>query len=443
MRTIKLIGFLSLVFLSFKSPSHAQQNENRQFTTDTTKLLPLNIYDTSNTYPEELLLLDDKLKKPNLTRIEKSKLLRLKGAAHYELNQIPQAIQAFQEAMYSGGLTDKENRKLGLYIAKLWIILGNYKRGAEILEQWGRDGYVLKPNHVEIIMQAWLQDENYQRALPWAERWYNEAEPKRRKHYDLMNFIYNNLRQSEKQIEIIKAMKERWPDDKVLWDSLASLYANNGQEREAFEVGREYYLTGNPHTESEILRLVQHYSHFDMTYDAARILEEEIEAGRVTKTLKNKVWLSILYQDAGYDVFAEMFFDEAVEMSNKIEAQKMRETLIAPNQIQTPDGFEILSLYPDFTPPKTTEMFKIVVSDRDAQPLVRIPPFVPKNAKKSGYCKVRFNVDTIGKPVNAVTTFCTEKLFEVPAIKSATVRSDVETIVKFRVKDNNRHTIPE
>ena len=45
-----------------------------------------------------------------------------------------------------------------------------------------------------------------------------------------MNFLYNNLELRDKRIEIIKEMIERWPEDKTLRDTLASIHAN--QERE-------------------------------------------------------------------------------------------------------------------------------------------------------------------------------------------------------------------
>ena len=68
---------------------------------------------------------------------------------------------------------------------------------------------------------------------------------------------------------------------------------------------------------------------------------------------------------------------------------------------------------PEFEAPKIDKQnFKIAVSDRDAQPLVRIPPIMPPRAEKSGHCRVRFDVSPEGAPFNVTTTFCTQKLFE-------------------------------
>ena len=74
---------------------------------------------------------------------------------------------------------------------------------------------------------------------------------------------------------------------------------------------------------------------------------------------------------------------------------------------------------PEFEAPKIDKQnFKIQVSDRDAQPLVKIPPIMPPRAEKSGHCLVRFDVSPEGAPFNVVATFCTQKLFERATIKS-------------------------
>ena len=113
---------------------------------------------------------------------------------------------------------------------------------------------------------------------------------------------------------------------------------------------------------------------------------------------------------------------------------------------------------PEFEAPKIDRgNFKIAVSDRDAQPLVRIPPIMPTRAEKSGHCLVRFDVSPEGAPFNVVTTFCTQSLFERATIKSvqkwkfnpkiqegrAVSRSGVETKVSYRLADERGKIIPE
>jgi len=113
---------------------------------------------------------------------------------------------------------------------------------------------------------------------------------------------------------------------------------------------------------------------------------------------------------------------------------------------------------PDFETPKLDRQnFKIAVSDRDAQPLVRIPPIMPPRADKSGHCKVRFDVSPQGAPFNVVATYCTGSVFKRASLKSVqkwkynpkivngrtVARKGVESQITFRLTDERGNILPE
>ena len=83
---------------------------------------------------------------------------------------------------------------------------------------------------------------------------------------------------------------------------------------------------------------------------------------------------------------------------------------------------QLTGAIPEFEPPKIErESFKIAVSDRDAQPLVRIPPVTPPRfleGDNSGHCRVQFDVSPEGSPFNVVATSCTNRVLERSTIKS-------------------------
>jgi len=113
---------------------------------------------------------------------------------------------------------------------------------------------------------------------------------------------------------------------------------------------------------------------------------------------------------------------------------------------------------PAFEAPKLDKKsFKIAVSDRDAQPLVRIPPIMPPRADKSGHCLVRFDVDPGGQPFNVDAYSCSQSVFKRATVKSverwkyqpkivdglATSRKGVESKITFKLADENGRIIPE
>jgi protein TonB len=168
------------------------------------------------------------------------------------------------------------------------------------------------------------------------------------------------------------------------------------------------------------------------------------------------------------------------EINPKVEDIKVvsRETVIAqvrkvvtpppPPQIErqqaTQPTVAIASLegaIPEFETPKLDKQsFKIAVSDRDAQPLVRIPPIMPPRfaeGDKSGHCLVRFDVSPEGAPFNVNATYCSSSILERATTKSVlkwkfqpkivdglpTAMRGVENKVTFRLMDERGNILPE
>ena len=120
---------------------------------------------------------------------------------------------------------------------------------------------------------------------------------------------------------------------------------------------------------------------------------------------------------------------KVIERETKIDKVKKVVTPPPPPQIErakadkpTEKIASIEGAVPEFEAPKIDKQnFKIAVSDRDAQPLVRIPPIFPPRfmqGNNSGYCKVRFDVSPEGQPFNVTATMCTSSQLERATVKS-------------------------
>jgi len=294
-KSLLLAGVVGVIGVSFTSIQMGQSlafaqdeapQEGRQFSAKSGEIVnaAVQLINTDQ-YQAALGELSKALAFPELNPYEKSVIYQMQGSALYEIKRTSEAIQAFENAISAGGLLPNESSQLRLNIGQLLIGEGQYVRGAEMIENWGRSGNTIKTQHVTLLVQAWVSSENYTRALPWAERWFNESNPKERKHFDLLNFLYNNLGQPGKQADIVKQMINRWPED-------------SGREQEAFEVNKMLYLGGALNTEADLLKVVQYYSFYDMPYQAAQILENEMNAGKINQNAERLVQLSDLYRQA-------------------------------------------------------------------------------------------------------------------------------------------------
>lgn len=82
----------------------------------------------------------------------------------------------------------------------------------------------------------------------------------------------------------------------------------------------------------------------------------------------------------------------------------------------------IVGPLPDFDTPRiTSSNVSIDVSDRNAQPLVRIPPSYPPRLNERGIegrCTMQFDVSPDGAPMNIRATACTHSGFERPSTRA-------------------------
>ena len=340
--TAMAFGFAGALNMAVGLPAAAQEQpqEGRQFSAaNGEKVSQAQEQIKAGQYAAAISTLNSALS-GDLNSYERSIIYQMLGSSYYEQNDFNNAIRNFESAISSGGLLPNESSQLRVNIAQLLIGNGQYARGAEMLENYLRSGGTPNPKYDEYIMQAWVQSENYSRALPYAEKWFRAANPKERKHYDLMNFLYNNLNMPGKQADIVKEMINRFPDDKQLWDAWASMLANGGREQDAFEVTKMLYLGGALKTEADISKVIQYYSFYEMPYQAAEIMQKEMAAGRLPRTTERLVQLSnllrqareykaaipVLEQAAGQAGTAKLFADLGEAYYNEGECGKAEES---------------------------------------------------------------------------------------------------------------------
>ena len=153
-------------------------------------------------YQKAIDVLEVELAGNDLSPTEFATIYQMMGQYNYELGRKDEALQAFQNALRSGGLTPQDEVNLKLVAAQLMIGNGNYREGAERLESLIAPGQASRPQYVELLVNAWVQTEDYPRALPWAEKWFEKAEPKTKRHYDLLTFLYNSLGMTDAEQKI-------------------------------------------------------------------------------------------------------------------------------------------------------------------------------------------------------------------------------------------------
>ncbi len=245
-----------------------------------------------------LSILDQLLAKPKLTPYERAVIYQIHGQANYGKGNVRGTISDWEHAINTGALNPGEVNALKPNIGQLYISQEQYAKGAGILEDWLRNGGKANDRIHLMIASAWSQVDQYRKALGHAEAAFRMAHPVKKKHFNMLNFLYHELKMPGKQAALLEKEVSIWPDDKRVWKAIASLKQQANKSREAFEINKIMYLNGMLTKSNELLALARYYSYYEVPYRGASILEREMNAGRVEKNRKNLQALANMWRQA-------------------------------------------------------------------------------------------------------------------------------------------------
>lgn len=298
-----LIGFTAPIADAQRNRNNAQSEEeaaaDRTFSAEIGEIvLRAQDLQSNGQWAESINQLDRALSRSSINTYERMISLQLRGRAYFETDRMNEAIRDWRDAIATGIMTTEETVGLRINIGQLLIASERYNEGIDEIQAAVRAGGELNDRLAMMLAQAYAQADRFQEGLQYAERAYNNASPRERRHFNLVLYYYQSLDRTADQMRIIGEMAARWPAEKNIWTSYASLLAQNGREEEAFEVNKVMYINGMLTEGRELVRLAQYYSFYEVPYRGAIILEREMNAGRVERTTENVELLSNMWRQA-------------------------------------------------------------------------------------------------------------------------------------------------
>ncbi|MFQ5563164.1 MAG: tetratricopeptide repeat protein [Parvularculaceae bacterium] len=275
----------------------------------------------------------------SMSQFEKATVYEIRGSVKASLEDWRGAQSDFQVALDTNELPTPRQNQLRYFISQLNFQLEDYQAAIRGLNAWIRTaqtcGQKVDPNAYYLLAAAYTQirPPNYRAALDPAEKSVAALESPRKSNYDLLNLIYSELNQRTKRMALLERMINFWPSQRDYWVQLSGAYSNAGRDKDAFAVIEVAYRAGLLENESEILTLVQYYSFFDNPYRGATLMEREMEAGVVKRTVKNLQLLSQLWSQAREHKKAIPVLQEAARRSDDGELYyRLGQVLLADEQ---------------------------------------------------------------------------------------------------------------
>ena len=205
-------------------------------------------------------------------------------------------------------------------LSQIYFAENQYDDGLRFMNQWIASGGVPSRDEKWTLASVYALQNKYREAVPWAEQVLAaDGANADRSVYDMLIYLYSNTGQLAKKAALLERLIERDPTDKQLWQAIAGDYFQADNQRRAFEVQKTMYLGGILTEEDEIMQVVNFYNSFDVPYSAARILEKEMNAGRISRSFERLELLAQLYQVAREHERAIPVLTEAARMNNSAD----------------------------------------------------------------------------------------------------------------------------
>ncbi|MGA1343263.1 MAG: tetratricopeptide repeat protein [Hyphomonas sp.] len=246
---------------------------------------------------------------------EESAIIRISAYIKIEKGDRQGAVRDLLDAINKGYVPPSDIAQTYYNIAQIYLQMEDIKSALDYMQKWQAAGG--KPDRTQKWQLAVLYQrvDNFREAIRYAEEVRRDDGAKfDQPLYDLLVFLYNESGNKAKLAEVLEVLVERKPAERKYWDAIAGNYFQGDDIRKAFEVQKAMYFAGLLKTEDELMRIVNFYNQLNAPYYAAKVLEKEMNAGRIKKTVEKMSLLADFYQVAREHEKAIPVIRQAAEM---------------------------------------------------------------------------------------------------------------------------------
>ena len=263
-----------------------------------------------NNYQKALTDLE-KLAKVPMNRHEESLVQQTFGFVYIQLDRPQDALKAFEKSLEIGMLPGDVIQGLRYSLAGLYTAEGQYQKAIDTMRLWFQYEEDPKAEAYMMIASSFAELEKLESALPYVQKAISKAEKPNENWYMLELAIHVEANRYREGAGVLRRMLAIWPERPRLWDMLASINLELGNDREALDVMMVAYNSGFLDEESKILPVVQLNMLLEIPHVAGRILETELANGNVEENKKNLDTLLSAWIDARE-------YDKAVAVIDKL-----------------------------------------------------------------------------------------------------------------------------
>ncbi len=233
-----------------------------------------------------------KLKKilPELDKNSYEQAITLRSLASvYALeNQYQKAAKSLEQALATQALSEEQNQEALLNLGQLYMATEQYQKAVNTLNPWLKQHPDTKNTQVRILLaNAYAQLKQYRNALPYIEHVVKHSKKPKESWLQLNLAINYELENYPAAASVLRKLLAQYPDKKNYWQQLASVYQQTQQTSKALAIKHLAYKKGFISSEAELLQLFNLFLYTKQPYQAANLLNKELDRQGVKQTAAN------------------------------------------------------------------------------------------------------------------------------------------------------------
>lgn len=253
---------------------------------------------------EEILAV---LQKAPLNDYERALVYQAYGYLHASLGQHLIAAGYFERCLALDAMPVELRQGLVYTLAGLYSAAGQHAEVVKTLTRWFGDKPPPAAGAAMLLAGAYIELNRYDEARTWARRAIAQRQDPPEDWLRLLVATEFEMNDFASATVTLRRLVARYPDRASYWEMLAGAYQHSGDHVAAMATMRLAWRRGLLDSESEILDLARLMMFVADPYQAAKLLDAEMSAGRVMRTRENLdlllgAWLQAQEIEAGIAV---------------------------------------------------------------------------------------------------------------------------------------------
>ena len=231
----------------------------------------------------------------NISQYEESVANQTLGYVYIAMDKYSQATAAFIKSVESNALPDEVTHTINFIIAQLLTNDNKHKESLVYLNAWFAKEANPKPEAHMMAATIYYRLEDYGNMISQTQKAIDKSQKPEQGWYEMLLAGFYETNDHKNAAALLEKMIKLYPGKDIYWLQLAATYQILKQYKQSLAI-YELALRKNILGEPEIIQLVQLYLNEEIPLKAARLLSDEIDRGKVSRSVDNLELLANSWQ---------------------------------------------------------------------------------------------------------------------------------------------------